>query len=372
MATSTTYTFTITPFNSDQFTALILQSTISTALDHIATDGSTVNILFKDVLSSGDETTLDGLASAYTYAPPSATQSPISVVSAGPLNPDGVPIHEMALRKSVPGFSSFTIVSHDFSDRTTWYQKSVAVTGETLSDSGDGLLFNSANANWINMNSPKLTYDYKKILERDGTLSNAVTRLVGITSNGTALVENVNYTVDYPNGKVTFASSQSGNTIVAKYYHNNGVTACSEFLFTPPPSTMYRIEHVEAQFSKNTAFNNSSVILETWAGAVSSGTTVNLAGYGGFSPTYYDLGYGQSRSIYRNMNDLINWCTNEYPIIPACGTLSNDILCFPFLYVVHPTVSAKQGALVRLCMTGDIAVTAEICTVTLYMEKGPA
>ena len=301
-------------------------------------------------------------------------------------NAEGVHIQEFALRKSDPGFSNFTIVSHDFTDRTSWYQKSVQVVGETLVDSGDGLTFTSANAHWVNINSPKLTIDYKKILERDGTLSAASKRYVSVTSGGVAKAETItgnpggatlDYTVNYAAGTITFVASQAGQPVVATYWHNNNVAACSEFLFTPPPGMQYRVEHVEAQFSKNANFTNG-IVLEIWAGAVTppvapaTASSVNLAAYGSFPGYLFDAGYGQSRSIYRNVTDLLNWCTNSYPVTPACGNLTQDILVFPFLYIVHPSVSAKQGTLLRLLLQHDLEISAEICTVTLYMEKGPA
>ena len=178
-------------------------------------------------------------------------------------------------------------------------------------------------------------------------LTNASLRFVAITSNGTTLVEGTDFTTNYSAGTITFNVSQSGNTIVANYYHNNGVTLCSEFLLTPPASTLYRIDHIEGQFSLNIDFADY-IFVEVWAGAVTGGNTVNLSGYGGFSPTYYNLGYGQSRSIYRNINDLFNWCIHAYPAQPAAGNLTQPVLCLPFLYVNHPEINAKQGTLIRV------------------------
>lgn len=363
----TEYDFTKSPVNSDQLAKEIQQSAIVTALDHVNTAGSSLSIFFKNPLSEGDQTILGTLVSNHVAG---------TTVVSSPKNPDGVPIVEAALRRSTSGYMNFTIVTHDFSDRTTWYQKSVQVTNEVLTDSGNGLFFNSANPRWINMKSLKLTVDYKKVLERDGTLTNSSIRFVVMKSNGTTLVEGTDYTVDYPTGVVTFTNSQTGNTITASYWHNNGVAHCSEFLFTPPPNTQYRVEHIEAQFSKNTAFNDV-VQVEIWAGAVTISpdqltTSVNLAGYGGFADAFYDAGYGQSRTFYRNMNDLINWCNNQYPLIPACGALTQDIMVFPFLYIVHPVITVKQGVVVRLYLKNDTEMGAEICTVCLYMEKGPA
>ena len=364
MAQPTSYNYTKL-INSTQLTAEIQASPISVALDHIETSGTLDIIYFKDVLSDGDKTTLDSIVAAHVPGP---------AIIAQPTNIEGAPIVEMNLRRAPTGFSNFTICTHDFSDRTTWYQKSVAVASETLTDSGDGLTFNSANPHWINMKSPKLTIDYKKVLERDGSLTAASLRYVSITSNGTALAEGADYTVNYAAGTVLFAVSQSGNTVVASYYHNNGVTHCSEFLFTPPPNMQYGVEHLECQFSKNAIFSDT-IQVEVWAGGVSyadSVYTVNLAAYGGFAGAYYDAGYGQSRTFYRNVRDLINWTNNQYPVIPACCDLENDVLVFPFLYVVHPSITAKQGVVVRVINQNDIELSAEIATLTLYMQKGPA
>lgn len=363
----------------------IRDSEIVTALDYMNCGNAeniwATEIYFKAALSPEDEAILDSLVAAHVATPlPEDVIQQVQVVSSvpvppGPTSAANVPIVELALRRGDPGFINFTIVSHDLSDRTTWYQKSVQVMDETLTDSGDGKTFSSAHPHWINMKSPKLTVDYKKVLERDGSLSSASSRYVVVKVDGdtktesTAFAQN-DYSVNYATGEVTFAQAQTG-TVTASYWHNDGVQQCSEFLFTPPPGYCYRISHVESQFSKNSVFTDH-IQLEIWAGAVTGGNTVNLAGYGGFSQMNFDLGYGQSRSLYRNMKDCINWCTNAYPTIPACGEIANDVLCFPFMYLIHPIVSSKQGTVIRLLTTNDTEITAEICTITFYTEKGPA
>ena len=370
----TKYSFNKALVSIDRLTLEIQQSSIVTAVDHMDFTSPNLDVYFRATLSSPDETTLNSLVAAHSGLPlPQNVVQSVSVMTDATkvLSAGNIPQIEMALRRSDPGFINFTICTHDLSDRTTWYQKSIQVTNETLSDSGNGLLFNSAQAHWINMKSPKLTVDYKKVLERDGSLTNSSTRFVLIKSNGTSLVEGTDYTVDYPTGNVTFTASQTGNTITANYYHNNGVAHCSEFLFTPPPGFLYRVEHIESQFSRGSIFNDV-VTVEIWAGAVSGGNTVNLAAYSGFVSFLYDAGYGQSRTYYRNMNDLLNWCNNQYPTIPSCGALTQDVMVFPFLYLVHPIISSKQGTTVRIYLANDIPITAEICTITLYMEKGPA
>lgn len=74
MATPTTYTYSIsTAFpnhkvSTDRLTLEIQTSTIITALDSITTVGDNCNILFKDVLSGGDQTTLNAIVAAHTGA----------------------------------------------------------------------------------------------------------------------------------------------------------------------------------------------------------------------------------------------------------------------------------------------------------------
>lgn len=81
MATQTLYTFTITQVDSQALIALITASTISTALAYINTDGPTVSIYFKDVLSDADSATLTTLMSAYVYTAPVINSGPVNVVT---------------------------------------------------------------------------------------------------------------------------------------------------------------------------------------------------------------------------------------------------------------------------------------------------
>lgn len=84
MATPTTYTYSISPFDSNQFTSLIQKSAISVALDSISTASNVISILFKDALSDDDQTALANLVSAYIYAPALMTSVPNIAVQSTP------------------------------------------------------------------------------------------------------------------------------------------------------------------------------------------------------------------------------------------------------------------------------------------------
>lgn len=263
------------------------------------------------------------------------------------------------------GADSITLNTHDFSDRTTWYQRSVAVADEALSDSGDGLTFNSANPWWVNMDSDRLTYDYKVVPERDGTYSDRSLRRPVVKVNGTEKVLATDYTVDFVNGKITFLASQSGNTVTCSYYHTNNVDRRSEWLLHPPAEKAFLLDYIEVQFSQNISFD-ADMLIEIWAGGT-------VDDYSDFNQDLYDAGYGQNKSRYRGAKDFLNICTNRSSqIIPAFGGLAHDVLIFPFDYLVQAQIKASQGTVVVFALVNDVAYsTGELATATFYMQIIP-
>lgn len=85
----------------DALTKSIQESAIVTALDGINTDDDDLSVVFKDILSSGDETTLDGLIAAHDGAPIS---EPIM-----PTDTDGVPLSRTKITKTGWHFQAQTV-----------------------------------------------------------------------------------------------------------------------------------------------------------------------------------------------------------------------------------------------------------------------
>lgn len=275
------------------------------------------------------------------------------------LNRDGVPMFDSSLRLNLSTTETMTYTTPDFTERTCWYQKSVKVTDEVLTDSGNHLSYTSAHPWWIDIHHDRLALDWNKIPNRDGTLSNYDKWEVVVKANDVVVTSG--YTVNYRNGTVTFDASQEGKTIKATYWHNDGVTNPSEYLIVPPTNHRLLVEHVEMQFSKNLQWNNH-VYFEVWAGA-------DLATYGDFPDYLYDAGYGQGRSVYRSVRDCISWFNNQYPHIPApTNEFTQDILCFPFKFLVATEMRSDQGTLLRLYLKENTEFIGEIATATIYME----
>lgn len=289
--------------------------------------------------------------------------------SAPKKNASGAMIVDTGITFGLLGAQSMTITSHDWCDRTTWYQRSVKVEDEALQDSGDNLTFNSGNPCWVDIDSKKLTYDYGVVPERDGSFSNRSLRRAVVKIDGEP--QESGYSVNYVDGKVTFDSPQVGKTITATYYHNNNVERCSEWVLCPPPDSAYLLNYIECQFSKNIQFNTKGIKIEAWAGGIEYGDVPDV--YGNFEDESYDAGFGQNKSIYRGPIDFLNICTNRASqIIPAFGGLSQDTLIFPFDYLVNTQVRRSQGTVIVMSLIDDEPYTnAEIATSTFYMQLTP-
>jgi len=250
-----------------------------------------------------------------------------------------------------------SIVTVDLTDRTSWYQKSVKVVDEILTDSGDGLTFNSINPWWVNIYG-KLTYTYKQIPKRDGTFGAHTDWAAIISINN--VVQTSGYTVDYITGKVTFTSSQSGNAVKATYWHTNGVSNFGEWLLVPPTGMKYIVEHVEVQLTTDVVIS-SPVRMEIWAGG-------NLSAYGNFPDYLFNAGYGQFRADYRGMRDIINAANLGQGVVKAACEMTNDVIVLPFDYVQAFTLDSAVGAMFRFTTLNNIAATGELLTATFYLQ----
>lgn len=353
----TTYNFTKTPVSADRLTLEIIASAIVTALDHISIEGDQLHVHFKAALSTEDETLLGGLVTAHTGE---ALPDPIL----SKRNSNNALVVDISNCVGLPGAESLTVNTHDWSDRTTWYQRSVAVTNETLTDSGNGLLFNSVNPWWVNIDSDRLTYDFGRVPERDGTFSDRALRRVVVSVNS-VVVPATDYSINFVSGSITFTGSQTGNTVTVSYHHNNNVARRSEWLLNPPPTMAYLLNYIEIQFSQTVVFS-SAIFIQIWAGA-------DIATYDDFSDGLYDAGYGQNKSRYRGAKDFMNICTNRASkTLPALGGLTSDIIVFPFDYLIQAQLKSSQGTVVVLHLEDDVPYTnAELSTVTFYMQLLP-
>jgi hypothetical protein len=372
----TTYTYSISAdfpggaINPTKLSAEIAASAIITALERVDTSGNSASIVFKAALSAGDKTLLDndqtspagGLIAAHDNTP---SDAPIAVEF---LDKDGahkpIPFDGDGNIKFVteqPIGTKIVIVSVNWCDKCSWYEGSTKVTEETLTDAGAGLTFNSSQDFWIDMRHGRITNE-------DGILADNPGKWIStVTVDGVAKTESppgttsADYQIDYPNGNITFNSSQAGKLVKATYWY----AVDGLFTLKPLPGKKLKILFVEVQFSKD-------IVLQ--------GTMRFVArGYAGvFAPQYVPVPFAatdlieiSTPNLYKTAFDYVNESNGCYPIIPAFGGggwrgLSQEVLTLPWKYVTRTDLLSAAGMEIRITMENNVPQQGQLATATFY------
>jgi hypothetical protein len=318
------YTKTINP---EQLSREIQSSAITVALDFVTSLGTDVSIFFKAELSPDELTILNNLVSNHIALP----------------SPDQPTVVDLATKSSTrklpkveiyePEGTFYTIVSHDLTDPTTWYQRSVRVENEELVlDSG--LIYSFAHDKVIDLTHGKVTKEDfynigRELIVRDGL---------------TVLVEDVDFTMDYAEGKLTLSQAPQ-STLTADY--NYATSSC--FSLTPTSGKILTIQHAEVQFTKN----------------IQMTTPLHFDIYA-YNPYDYPNKVLVERVVYKNVKDIVNIANLGQGFIPAFGTILNDVLVFPFQYARTIDLKSSQGIEIEVCLKNHIPYTGEFATVTFY------
>lgn len=224
-----------------------------------------------------------------------------------------------------------TLVTHDFTDATTWYQGSTEVTGETLSTIA-GLVYGSAHTNWIDVTHGKLT--------QEGTLSSYAPK---VYDNGVLLTEGDDYTIDYALGRVTLLASPT-SPITADYFYAGNST----YSVIPASGKISTLKHAELQFTKDVVMNPMS--FEVWA----------------YNPNDLPNKMMVDQKVYKNEKDVINIANLGQGYIPKFGSIQNDVLVFPFKYARSIDLKYSLGMEIRVRSLSDTEFTGEFATITFY------
>jgi len=237
-------------------------------------------------------------------------------------------------------------VTHNWCDPTTWYTQSARVEGETLTDSGDGLTFNSSHDNWIDMTHGKiyredlLAASYLPVIKVDGTTKTQ--RAPWAEAGG-------DFTIDYATGAVTFFVSQSGKVVTADYSRENG----SLFIVGPTAGKRLWVEYSEVQFSQDISINGT-IHFQPWAYNPDDLPNKMPAGY----PT-----------TYKTMDNFIEEANGAYPVIPAMGGargFTQDRLTFPFKYQTIKELRSSFGVEIRVWIAEQVKFGGQYATATFY------
>lgn len=260
----------------------------------------------------------------------------------GPRGTDGAPFVMPEPRDG----SSLIIVTHNWCDPTTWYTQSVAVSGETLEDSGDGLTFNSDHTHWIDLNHGKI---YREDLIKEPYLPSVYIDGVEKTERPSFSDSGGDFVINYAAGTVTFSQAPSG-TVTADYHYENG----SQFIVAPAQNKKLIIESSEVQFAKNIDIQDT-IHFQVWI----------------YNP--YDLPnkipYTEP-TTYKTIKDFIDESRGVYPEVSAIGGstrgLTNPHVTFPFNYITVKELKYSYGAEIRIWLENGTAFGGEFGTATFY------
>jgi hypothetical protein len=333
----------------------IRTSAIVTALDGLTTGGDVLTVKMKDALSGGDETILDGLISAHTGV--------VTVAPAPPVTPNGVPLFQPDWREG----TATDFISFNWCDKTTWHSDSARITDEGLTDSGDGLTWNSAQTFWIDISHGKIPQEHRLVTDHAVTIkvdSVAMTESSPGTTDG-------DFQINYATGDVTFNATQAGKTVEATYSYAQ--TSC--FYVTPDAEKTLRLTAVEVQFSDDIDITTSVRFdIEGYVHAFMPGATVDdvTPNYTTSFPTGFRIPLGSPR-IYQTMMDFIAEAQRSFPPIPALGGSSWRGLSKPLYVLRWPyqedatrDLISAMGMRIKISLGSDIAFTGLAAIATLY------
>lgn len=282
-----------------------------------------------------------------------------------PRQPDEIPLFAEAPRDG----SEWVIGSHNFCDPCTWFGESVRVSNETLMDGGDGLMFMSANVNWVDMTSGRMHNDdiwveiqkmmnpsdphgYAVVVKVDGV---EVDRCPDFSETGG------DYWVDHSSGRVVFLSSQAGKTVTASYSY----ATSNVFRVAPMPGKMLIIEDAECDISVD-AHMNQAIVYSAWH----------------FDGQDYVLDMAAQYKRASQINTEARGC---YPLFTAVGASDaekqiSDIQEFrrksrgmkyarqgaPFQYATAKKLHSRYGQEVRVFTSDGVVMPGEHVTITFY------
>ncbi len=361
MATPTKYDFSV----SGDFSAGIATAKLSAeirsagdiyhALDSITVVGDSVSVLFKDAIDAIEQVALNNLIAAHDGVPE--------------LKTDKVEITNHVKSETVPTQGSrVNFITHNLAEKTTWYTDSARIEEEIITDSGDGLTWNTIHKPIVDLAHGKVFGEHDK----KDALGNSYRCVV--TSDGVSLSEKDkhtgigDYSVDYHNGAVTFDVSQAGKQVKMTYYK----VQSSNFIIAPAPGKVLTVTKVETQFSEDYLVNDSvhfqvrgpvdffaPQLLQANGGPFPSGHLIDLA-----SPT-----------IYNTSQDYIRESNGSFPMIPASthpdapGNWrmgSKGTLGYPWIYEAGIQLKGSVGMQIHVFLEHDEAFSGEEATATLY------
>lgn len=295
------FTGLVSPYirpDTDRLTQEIRESAIVTALDYINTSGDDCDIWFKDALSSGDQTTLDSLVAAHTGEPLNDGEFAFTDDN-----------YLKVVKEPLIGGESYHFVPN-FCDRCSWWQDASYVVQFSMTDSGDGLTWNTGGTHtfWVDGSHGRIMFEGMVDAAMQAAGYPSIVPVVEVYEGGSWVAKTEDsqaadfgdnpstagdFYINYRDGEIVFRTSQAGKQVRASFYKSQ-----DELTFVIEPDSGYWItlEYAEIQASSDLVIK-SDIVYELWQGGAK---------------------VGEYR--YKNVNNFLQESTGPYPVFPAVGS----------------------------------------------------
>lgn len=266
-------------------------------------------------------------------------------------------------------------ITHDWTDKTTWYTNSTYVVNEVASDSGDHTTYNLAHPFVIDSYHGNLT-DEDLLKDANGhSYRVAVGVLVHGTGSPVSKAEQDphagtggDFMMDYVAGKTIFQAPLNGDDVVQVTYHYAG---SSLFTVKPDAGKILSLCLVEVQLSDDVGMLDSARF-QAYGYVQSFAPQYLIANGGPYAPnTLIPIG---APAVYKSISDFLNMSTRAFPAYPAIGGagwrgMQRPTYVFDWDYLAKTPIESLKGMEIRITLDHDKPWTGDFATASFYCTQ---
>lgn len=271
-----------------------------------------------------------------------------------------------------------TIISHNWTDPTTWISYAKQVTHETPTEVTPGLVFELANDYITDIyhgkiwEEDKLDSGYRVLVETssDGGINWTERTEEDPHEAETTGSAHGDYVLDYTTGVLTFHSSIGSDDVRVSYYYADLTDPnASHYVISPLPGKQLKLRRAEVQFTTDIELTDT-VIFETmgFVDVFAPQLLTTATPPGPFPPgTKIPI----SQTIYKTMQDYYNEANGAQPTYPALGGsgwrgVNQGVVVLQWDYAAVLPISSAAGMEVHIYLPHNRPFGGTYATATVY------
>lgn len=248
------------------------------------------------------------------------------------------------------------LISPNWCDKCSWFTGSIKAEDEVLT-SANGISWQSQNQYWIDMTHGRQTFEDMILTENPGQWT------VTVTVDDVKATQDVDYTVDFPSGIVTFSESKAGKTVKATYWY----ASTGLFLVKPRDGKKLTIQRIEIQFDTNVILRDN-MEYQAYGYVSEFAPELTQAPYNMQPDDLIPIG---DHWVYKNARDYMSDSNGAWPIIPDFGGnegrgAGHDTITLTWRYLSRSVFYSSSGMELRIGMSNNTPHGGKFATATVY------